>query len=193
MKKLIIFLQLILSTFIFSQEISLNQKFIESYLRFNQLIDSSKSIYSFNIRPIINDDQNNYTILKSFKKNILNKSWLKVDLYPIEYIFEYNSHHPYNRNNGTMIPNKGYQHILSGGFKLKSGPLVIKIRPEHIKICNENGALAVKLLGAGGGGFIFVLIKKNNINLIKKKIKKFEFVSCKYEPNGSSIILEEKK
>mgnify|MGYP007000388038 CR=1 len=53
MKKLIIFLQLILSTFIFSQEISLNQKFIESYLRFNQLIDSSKSIYSFNIRPII--------------------------------------------------------------------------------------------------------------------------------------------
>ena len=72
MKKLIIFLQLILSTFIFSQEISLNQKFIENYLRFNQLIDSSKSIYSFNIRPIINDDQNNYTILKNFKKNILN-------------------------------------------------------------------------------------------------------------------------
>ena len=131
MKKLIIFLQLILSTFIFSQEISLNQKFIENYLRFNQLIDSSKSIYSFNIRPIINDDKNNYTILKNFKKNILNKSWLKVDLYPIEYIFDYNSHHPYNRNNGTMIPNKGYQHILSGGFKLKSGPLVIKIRPEH--------------------------------------------------------------
>ena len=62
-----------------------------------------------------------------------------------------------------------------------------------IKICNENGALAVKLLGAGGGGFIFVLIKKNNINLIKKKIKNFEFVSCKYEPIGSSIILEEKK
>ena len=62
-----------------------------------------------------------------------------------------------------------------------------------INICNQNGALAVKLLGAGGGGFIFALFKKNNINFIKNKIKNFEFVSLQYEPNGSSISLEEKK
>ena len=49
----------------------------------------------------------------------------------IEYNIEFNSNHPYNRNNGTMIPNRGYQHIFSLGFFAKIGPLNINIKPEH--------------------------------------------------------------
>ena len=44
---------------------------------------------------------------------------------------EFNSNHPYNRNNGTMIPNKGYQHIISPGIFFKLGPLSIQLKPEH--------------------------------------------------------------
>ena len=35
--------------------------------------------------------------------------------FSIDYNLEFNSNHPYNRNNGTMIPNRGYQHIISPG------------------------------------------------------------------------------
>ena len=49
----------------------------------------------------------------------------------IDYFLEYNTHHPYNRNNGTMIPNRGYQHIISPGLFLKLGPLSITFKPEH--------------------------------------------------------------
>ena len=41
----------------------------------------------------------------------------------IDYFLEYNTHHPYNRNNGTMIPNRGYQHIISPGLFFKIGPI----------------------------------------------------------------------
>ena len=30
-----------------------------------------------------------------------------------------------------MIPNKGYQHIISPGFFIRFGPLSIQIKPEH--------------------------------------------------------------
>ena len=36
--------------------------------------------------------------------------------------------HPYNRNNGSMIPNRGYQHIVSTGFYLEFGPLSVQFK-----------------------------------------------------------------
>ena len=37
-----------------------------------------------------------------------------------------------------MIPNRGYQHIVSPGFYLKLGPLSIKLKPEHHYSENKN-------------------------------------------------------
>ena len=51
---------------------------------------------------------------------------------PVNSTFEFNSHHPYNRNNGSMIPNRGIQNRLSFGFYTRLGPLTIQINPEHI-------------------------------------------------------------
>ena len=48
---------------------------------------------------------------------------IQIKTLGIDYFIEYNSHHPYNRNNGTMIPNRGYQHIISPGIFIKTGPL----------------------------------------------------------------------
>jgi hypothetical protein len=56
----------------------------------------------------------------------------KIKILPIDYNIEFNSHHPYNRNNGSMIPNRGYQHIISAGIYAEIGPLSIQLKPEHL-------------------------------------------------------------
>ena len=65
------------------------------------------------------------TLFSNTKKSIYIKSL------GIDYFSEYNTRHPYNRNNGSMIPNRGFQHIFSPGLYFKIGPISIKFKPEH--------------------------------------------------------------
>ena len=129
MKFLYIFL-ILFSFNIKSQYINLNNDFLYEKIRTSILDGSLSTNYSLNIRPIESNNfnidlDNTRTILKKNNENILIK-FLGVD-----YFFEFNSNHPYNRNNGTMIPNVGYQHIISPGIFFRLGPLTIKIKPEH--------------------------------------------------------------
>jgi hypothetical protein len=62
----------------------------------------------------------------------------KIKILPIDYNIEFNSHHPYNRNNGSMIPNRGYQHIISTGIYAEIGPLSIQLKPEHLYSQNKD-------------------------------------------------------
>ena len=98
-----------------------------------------------------------------------------------------------NNKNLTL---ENFSNLLNKNWEIKK-KLSKKINSRKIEkiinLCYKNNALAVKLLGAGGGGFVFALIKKKNINSLKKKMKKYEFVNLRFEPKGSLIILEEKK
>jgi len=112
-----LFLFLVFTFFVSnSQTINLNESHIIDYLRINQLIGKVDSNFSFTQRPInigkmginINDsiiDLNKYSPVIL---NFANKKG-KLKILPIDYNIEYSSHHPYNRNNGSMIPNRGYQ------------------------------------------------------------------------------------
>ncbi len=138
--KQIIFYFLIIPLFsINSQTINLNENYISDYLRIGVLNNQLETNISFTIKPIdigtngLNFekkifDKENYapTILNFFK------SKGKIKLLPIDYNIEFNERHPYNRNNGSMIPNRGYQHIISFGFYSEIGPLSIQIKPEHL-------------------------------------------------------------
>lgn len=120
-----------------SQSINLNQSPIIDNIRDQQLFGNISSNISFNTRPvdfknfskeeieILNLKDYTYNLFESTKGNI------KLKLLPLDYNIEFNSNHPYNRNNGTMIPNKGYQHVISPGLFAKIGPLYITIKPEH--------------------------------------------------------------
>ena len=130
-KKIILFF---LSTALFSQNINLNNDFVNYKLRYDVLNNKTKSNHTLNILPI------EYETLKEegFKFDLYEneifsnkKNNIKLKFLGIDYFLEYNSNHPYNRNNGSMIPNRGYQHIVSPGFYLKLGPLSIKLKPEH--------------------------------------------------------------
>ena len=128
-----------------SQTINLNESYLTDYLRTSQLLGNFKSDISFTLKPlhigkngieidkeIFDTEKYAPTVLSFLKGNG------KIKILPIDYNIEYSSHHPYNRNNGSMIPNRGYQHILSAGVFAEIGPLSIQLKPEHLFAENLN-------------------------------------------------------
>ena len=140
------FLFLLFTFFISSsQTINLNESYLTDYLRTSQLLGDFEIEVSFTLKPLdigkngieINKeifDTEKYapTLLSFLKENG------KIKILPIDYNIEFNSHHPYNRNNGSMIPNRGYQHILSAGIYAEIGPLSIQLKPEYLYSENKD-------------------------------------------------------
>jgi hypothetical protein len=122
-----------------SQTINLNESYLTDYLRTSQLTGEFKSDISFTLKPL-DIGRNGIEIKReifnteSYAPTLL--SFLngkgKIKILPIDYNIEFNSHHPYNRNNGSMIPNRGYQHIVSAGVYAEIGPLSIQLKPEYL-------------------------------------------------------------
>ena len=124
MKKLVL---LLISITLNSQNINLNNDFLYENLRTKVLNGDLKTKYSFNIRPLNSDE-----IFDEFKFISKNKSKsVTLKFLGIDFFTEYNSNYPYKRNNGSMLPNRGYQHIISPGIFFNIGPLSIKFKPEH--------------------------------------------------------------
>ena len=51
-----------------------------------------------------------------------------------------------------------------------------------------NGALGGKLLGAGGGGFIFFVVKKDSHNTFKASLPNLQHYQFGFDKYGSKII-----
>ena len=128
-----------------SQTINLNESYLTDYLRISQLQGEFKSDVSFTLKPldigkngikikneVFDIEEYSPTVLTFFK----NKG--KIKILPIDYNIEFNSHHPYNRNNGSMIPNRGYQQIISAGIYAEIGPLSIQLKPEYLYSENKD-------------------------------------------------------
>jgi len=137
MNKLINLISLLIFVQINSQNINLNHDFIENDLRFHQIKGELKTDYSFTLRPLnlntLKEENKNLKYLNSYTKKIFenNSKSISLQILPVDYLIEYSSRHPYNRNNGSMIPSRGYQHLISAGFFAKIGPLTIQLNPEH--------------------------------------------------------------
>ena len=122
-----------------SQTINLNESHIVDYFRTAQLIGDLDSNFSFTLKPF-DIEKNDFKIDSSlFNSNEYAPTILsfmngkgKLKILPVDYNIEYNSHHPYNRNNGSMIPNRGYQQLTSAGLYIEIGPLSIQLKPEHV-------------------------------------------------------------
>ena len=136
MKIRVLFLLIHLS--FYSQTVTLNEDFVYNTLRDKQLKGEFRSDVSFTLRPL--ESHLFSEITKNLYSTILtNKSKsISVKNLPINMNFELNSKHPYNRNNGSMIPNRGLQTIVSGGIFLKAGPLNIQLKPEYHFAENKN-------------------------------------------------------
>ncbi|MBT4613528.1 MAG: hypothetical protein HN773_06605 [Flavobacteriaceae bacterium] len=128
-----------------AQTINLNEGFIQQNLRTAQLLGEFDPSVSFTSLPIhtgkigvkidsslIGSNEYGATLKTFFGKH----GTLKI--LPVDFIMEYSSHHPYSRNNGSMIPNRGYQQLVSFGFHAELGPLSIQFKPESIYAENRN-------------------------------------------------------
>jgi hypothetical protein len=120
-----------------AQSLPVGTPILEDYYRREQLLGKIDSNLSFTIRPISPGVKNVYnpdTTTKSnnfyFSKNGVFK------LLPLNWQQQFNSNHPYGWNDEAMIPAKGYQTLVSGGFYLKYGPLSIQFRPEFVYATN---------------------------------------------------------
>jgi len=141
-----LFLFLFFTFFVsFCQTINLNESYLSNYLRISQILGKFKNDVSFTLKPfdigtsghkieneVFNIEEYSPTLLTFFNDKG------KIKILPVDYNIEFNSHHPYNRNNGSMIPNRGYQHIISAGIYAEIGPLSIQLKPEHLYSENKD-------------------------------------------------------
>jgi len=169
MIRLFFFLSCVFTLNLNSQTLNLNNSIFENQLRRSQLENTFESKISFTIRPF-HLGKNGINLNDSIKNDFYptnniyflnNKAVLKI--LPIDNILNYTSHHPYNRNNGAMIPNKGYQHLISAGIYLEIGPLSIQFKPELVYAENK------EFDGFWEGHYDYVWARKylkwNNIDL----------------------------
>ena len=116
----------------YCQNIDVNNDFYYNIIRNSVLSGEFSSDYSMNIKPLYLDDNLDILLSNPYKTIYSNnKETIVLKHLGLDYFTEFNNHHPYNRNNGTMIPNRGYQHIVSPGLFFKAGPLSIQFKPEH--------------------------------------------------------------
>ena len=128
-----------------SQTINLNESYLNDYLRTSQLLGNFKSDVSFTLKPFDIGKNGLETNKEIFDKEKYARTLLsfvkangRVKILPVDYNIEFNSHHPYNRNNGSMGPNRGYQHILSAGIYAEIGPLSVQLKPEYLYSQNKD-------------------------------------------------------
>ncbi|WP_316832402.1 capsule assembly Wzi family protein [Pedobacter aquatilis] len=125
----------------FSQTIPVGSTVIEDYYRRLQLLGKLDSSISFSNRPLSTEALNQADIFNPDAEETLIKSSGPIkfangrglfQILPFSWQQQINSHHPYGWNDGPMIPAKGYQTMISGGFFVKFGPLSIQLKPEYV-------------------------------------------------------------
>jgi len=134
-----------------AQSLPVGTTVLEDAYRRAQLLGEIDSSISFTSRPIFPTESmkvsNTFDPIGSPDRDRLIKTDAifrfakgkgKVQLLPFTWQQQYNTDHPYSLNDGPMIPARGYQTLISGGFYGKYGPLSIQFRPEYIYAENKD-------------------------------------------------------
>ena len=109
-----------------------------------------------------------------------------------------------NLKNIQKISEKAYEEFVKSEWNLKkigelmssywlekkrlSKDVSTKKVDKICKIALESGAYGVKLLGAGGGGFVYILCNPSRKRFIIKNLSNYRNVDFQFENSGSSII-----
>lgn len=137
------------SNSILAQTIPVGTPVLEDYYRRLQLSGGIDSTISFTVRPLYPAKSTKVHNVYDPDSTQQKDSWFKptgpisfakgygaFQILPLTVQQQYNSDHPYGWNDGLMIPAKGYQTMISGGFFVKIGPLSIQFRPEYVYAAN---------------------------------------------------------
>ena len=87
---------------------------------------------------------------------------------------------------------KKFSDILTEGWRLKRD-LANTISNDQIDYWYDTavkaGALAGKLCGAGGGGFLLFIVPLKNQNNVRKALAELKELKIRYEPHGSILLI----
>ncbi|MDN3587272.1 capsule assembly Wzi family protein [Pedobacter aquatilis] len=145
-----IFFLIGISDGLFAQSIPVGMQGLEDYYRRLQLQGKLDSTISFSNRPVSNEALRQTDVFDPLNALTSNGTYKPLgaisfangkgvlQILPFSWQQQINSHHPYGWNDGAMIPAKGYQTMLSGGFFVKYGPLSIQFRPEYVYAQNSS-------------------------------------------------------
>ena len=127
----------------FGQSLTVGTPILENAYRRAQLLGKLDSSASFTSRPLFPSlpGKNGYSIADADFLDGLTGTplWVKtrekdvkgvIKLLPLTWKQQFNSDHPEGLNDGVMIPARGYQTMLSGGFYLQYGWLSVQLQPE---------------------------------------------------------------
>lgn len=134
-----------------AQSLPVGTPVLEDALRRAQLLGKIDSSISFTSRPLFPRALLKVNDAFDFDGSLETERWNKTDgifrfakekgriqLLPFTWQQQFNTHHPYSLNDGAMIPARGYQTMISGGFYAQYGPLSIQLRPEYVYAENKN-------------------------------------------------------
>lgn len=131
-----------------AQSIPVGTPVIEDYYRRMQLLGKVDSSVSFTSRPVFRDSTLRADDVFDPDNSLKRDHWVESTqrsfaggkgifrVLPLSWQQQYNSDHPYGWNDGPMIPARGYQTMISGGFYFKYGPLSVQLRPEYVYAAN---------------------------------------------------------
>ncbi|HEU4789001.1 MAG TPA: capsule assembly Wzi family protein [Flavobacterium sp.] len=103
---------------------------IEQRSRNEQLLGNANPLISYTLRPLALD------LIDTTQTN--SKEKVNIKVLPITLIQQYNTFAPYGWNDGSMIPAKGYQSLLSAGLFAECGILSIQLKPENVYAVNPD-------------------------------------------------------
>ena len=119
----------------------------EDYYRRAQLFGEADTNVSFTVRPIFPKLSTTkplepfYPDLKEKREERSGGKWqdgkLIIEALPVTIQTQFNSHHPYGWNDGSMIPAKGFQTLVSAGVYGQLGPITFQLKPELVAAENK--------------------------------------------------------
>ena len=143
--KVILVPVLMLEAAAFAQSIPTTLHPVEETYRRAQLAGKLDSSVSFTIRPLTaslafcgdssSTELNKWTGYTGIRSTNAKSG---IGVLPLTWNQQYNSKVPYGWNDGAMIPGRGYQTLVSGGFFAKLGFLSIQLKPEFVFAENKD-------------------------------------------------------
>jgi len=130
-----------------AQSLPVTSHVLNDYYRVMQLAGKTDSNVSFTIRPLsdsalkVSDvfdpdctlKREHWTVTQPV---LFDKGRGQFRILPLTWEQQFNSNRPYGWNDGVMIPAKGYQTVISGGFYMRHGVLTIQFQPEFVYAAN---------------------------------------------------------
>tara|TARA_B100001057_G_C22853743_1_gene951971 strand:- start:165 stop:1118 length:954 start_codon:yes stop_codon:yes gene_type:complete len=121
------------------------------------------------------------TIIKNYKFNLAMREKLKKSAYDTDQLYK-------NLRRKEIYLPKAINNSWILKKKLNSKVTTVKIE-KIIKLGIESGAMASKLLGAGGGGFILFYVKNSLRKIFEKKMIKFKPIKVNIDHYGTKRLI----